>query len=323
MFLFKTLNIMKLEENNVIKEKKNIFFTNLNKEKLKYLTKKIGIKLGKDFMKFIWKIIEVVIFFACFCLFLNWSNNSLLITEDVYINEEIPDSFNGFKILQLSDFNNKKSISKDLIKNTKEINPDIIVITGDYINAERSTEYNIDYSFIEELIKEYPIYFVTGEQEQDCLFYDKFKIRMEKLGVKILDNKTVEISKKEKKINLIGLDDSSFFFENLTAFNNKLKELNVNSNFSILLSHRPELIDIYTENNIPLVLSGHALGGQVNLPFVGSLYSSNQGFYPNYTKGFYIQENTSIYVSRGIGNNFIPIRLFNRPEINVITLKKG
>ena len=296
----------------------------MNKETFKttFLNKgkKLLKLLKKDFFKFLFKIFELGCIFICLCLFLNWSNDSLIVTEDSYINENIPNDFNNYKILQISDFNNKKSLSKDLIKETKKINPDIIVITGDYINSERSTEYNIDYSYFEDLAKSYPIYFIAGDQEHDNKNYEIFKTKIEELGVNVLDNKSIELTKNDSIINLIGLNDSSFLYENLNAFNNQLKELYNSNNFTILLSHRPDLIDIYTQNEIPLVFTGHALGGQINLPFVGRLYSSNQGFYPDYTKGFYKQDNTTMYVSRGIGNTFIPIRLFNRPEINVITL---
>lgn len=293
----------------------------LNKESIIKYLKIIGMKLGKKGIHIGFGILEICIIFILFCIFINWSNDSLIITEDTYTNINIPTSFNGYTILQISDFNNKKELSKELIKNTKNINPDIVVITGDYINSDRSTEYNVDYSYFEEISKQYPIYFVTGEQEQDSIYYDKVKRMLKDIGVYVLENETIELTNGSDKISLMGINDSSFFFENLGAFDETIRK-NKTNEFTILLSHRPELIDIYTQNKIDLVITGHALGGQFNIPFVGPFYSSNQGFYPDYTSGFYKQEDTSIYVSRGIGNTFIPIRLFNRPEINVITLKK-
>lgn len=265
-------------------------------------------------------IIAILIVLGLFIGFLNWSNDNLVITEDFYIDNNLPGSFDGYKILQISDFNNKKDLSKTLINKTKEIKPDIIVITGDYINSDRCTEFNIDYSYLEEIAKTYSVYFVPGEQEQDSVFYEKMKTKLETMNVKVLENEVVELKKGTDSIQLMGIYDSSFFFENITMLNNKIKE-NRKEGFTILLSHRPELIDVYTENNINLVLSGHALGGQIRFPYVGAFYSSNQGFYPDYTNGFYKQENTTVYVSRGIGNTFIPVRIFNRPEINVIVLK--
>lgn len=305
------------------KSSSNTFLKNINKESIKKFFKKLGKKIGKDFLKFILKLIEIGTVIVCLCCFINWSNDSIGITYDSYENTNIPKSFNNYKILQISDFNNKYNSTKTLISKVDEVKPNIIVITGDYVNADRCDEYNINYELIENLVKKYPIYFVTGEQEQDYKKYDIFKEKIENLGVEVLENEVVELEKDGEKISLIGINDSSFFFENTTALNKTIKDLNTGTNFTVLLAHRPELINIYTENKIPLVLSGHALGGQFNIPFVGPFYSSNQGFYPNFTSGFYKQEDTTIYVSRGIGNTFIPTRLFNNPEINVITLKKG
>lgn len=265
-------------------------------------------------------IIAIALFLGAFIWFLNWSNDSLVITKDSYVDDSLPASFNGYKILQISDFNNKKELSQTLIEKTNEINPDIIVVTGDYINSDRCTEFNIDYSYLETVAKSYQVYFVPGEQEQDTVFYEKMKSKLESINVNVLENEVIELKKGTDSLQLMGVYDSSFFFENVAMLNEKIKENKKNS-FTILLSHRPELIDVYTENNIDLAICGHALGGQIRFPYVGAFYSSNQGFYPDYTSGFYKQENTTIYVSRGIGNTFIPIRLFNRPEINVITLR--
>lgn len=311
------------EENVNIKSKKNKK-EDVNKndfiEKLKPCLKKFGKTLLNKLYHLVVGIVAIIIVFIFFVIFMNWSNDSLVVTEDIYIDNNLPGSFDGYKILQISDFNNKKDLSKKLIEKTKEINPDIIVITGDYINSDRCTEYNVDYSYLEAISNQYPVYFVTGEQEQDSLFYDKMKVKLETINIHILENEIIELSKGTDNICLMGVDDSSFFFENVAMMNEKIKE-NKKDEFTILLSHRPELIDVYTENNINLVVSGHALGGQIRLPFVGAFYSSNQGFYPDYTEGFYKQNNTTLYVSRGIGNTFIPFRIFNRPEINVITLK--
>ncbi len=92
------------------------------------------------------------------------------------------------------------------------------------------------------------------------------------------------------------------------------------NNFSILLSHRPELFDIYVQYEMNLVFSGHAHGGQIRLPFVGGLFAPDQGFFPKYTNGFYTEDGTSMFVSRGLGNSVFPLRVFNRPHLAVIEL---
>ena len=102
----------------------------------------------------------------------------------------------------------------------------------------------------------------------------------------------------------------------------KLQKLtSENSSYTILLSHRPELFDVYAESGLDLVLSGHAHGGQFRLPFIGGLVAPNQGFFPKYDAGVYTEENTHMIVSRGIGNSILPFRFNNRPEVVLINLQ--
>lgn len=91
--------------------------------------------------------------------------------------------------------------------------------------------------------------------------------------------------------------------------------------FSILLSHRPEHFERYVDLEVNLVLTGHAHGGQVRLPFLGGIVAPNQGFFPEYTAGAYQEQNTTMVVSRGLGNSIIPIRINNRPELVIIEFK--
>ena len=78
----------------------------------------------------------------------------------------------------------------------------------------------------------------------------------------------------------------------------------------------------YADNDIDLVLSGHAHGGQFRLPFVGGLAAPNQGLFPAYDAGVYTQAHTNMVVSRGIGNSVIPFRIHNRPEVIRIQLQR-
>ena len=99
-----------------------------------------------------------------------------------------------------------------------------------------------------------------------------------------------------------------------------LAALSQGDGFQLLLSHRPEFMDMYVRYDIDLVLSGHAHGGQFRLPFLGGLYAPSQGFFPKYDAGLFEEENTKMIVSRGIGNSAFPLRFNNRPELVLITL---
>ena len=91
--------------------------------------------------------------------------------------------------------------------------------------------------------------------------------------------------------------------------------------FAILLSHRPDKIDIYAKANVDLVFTGHAHGGQIRL-FGNGILSPAEGFFPKYTSGMHVKENTTVVISRGLGRTIFTFRLFNRPEVVVTSLKR-
>jgi hypothetical protein len=105
-------------------------------------------------------------------------------------------------------------------------------------------------------------------------------------------------------------------------FKETLDELYSSTHFNILLSHRPEKFPMYVEAKYDLIFSGHAHGGQWRIPFIGGIYSPSQGFFPKYTNGKYIKENSTLIVSRGLGNSSFPIRINNPIELVLVTLKK-
>ena len=153
---------------------------------------------------------------------------------------------------------------------------------------------------------------------------------MKSAGVNILENSYSSISKENSKINIIGINDPSFDALQLYGYTDQqiiskdLEKLTNNSDeYTILLSHRPELFDTYCSYNINLVFAGHAHGGQIRLPFIGGVIAPNQGFFPQYTSGLYQKGNTNMIVSRGLGNSAFPFRINNRPEIVVVKLSNN
>ena len=138
-------------------------------------------------------------------------------------------------------------------------------------------------------------------------------------GVTVLRNASVRIRNGVESIRLIGVDDPSFGGEaNLDATLEALSS----DDFTVLLAHRPEGIDEYAKWGIDLVLSGHAHGGQIRIPGIGGVYAPGQGFFPKYTSGEYAVGDTTMIVSRGLGNSVLPLRVNDRPEIVIVTLNK-
>lgn len=248
-----------------------------------------------------------------------WGNTALEVNHYVMNDHHIPESFNGYKIAHISDVHNTNN--KDLIPLLIQSKPDIIAITGDLIDS-RNTNIEIALEFVREAMKIAPCYYVTGNHEARVNEYLQLRNGLIELGVIVLENQKVDIIK-ENKITLIGLNDPSFetnylFGDDQTIVLNDLDELKTEDNYTILLSHRPELFEIYESKNINLVLSGHAHGGQFRLPFIGGMIAPNQGLFPKYDSGKFIKNDTTMFVSRGIGNSIFPLRLNNRPEIIII-----
>ncbi|KLA26384.1 metallophosphoesterase [Bacillus cereus] len=262
-----------------------------------------------------------------FSIFLYVQNNLISITEVKITSNKIPSSFKGFKILQISDLHNKKfgDNQENLIQKVKSINPDIIAITGDLIDS-KSYNPEVSMELIRKLVKKYPVYFVTGNHEKWSGKYNNLEKELKKHHVIVLRNEHVSIQIGGQDIHILGIDDPEFVTGNRDE-GNVVKDEIIKAKFemqpdtyNVLLSHRPEFLTEYADEQINLVLSGHAHGGQVRLPFIGGLVAPNQGMFPTYTAGLYEKQNTSMVVSRGLGNSIIPQRIFNRPELVVVQL---
>lgn len=257
-----------------------------------------------------------------------WCNSALMISTTTVSSSYIPSAFNGFRIAQVSDLHNAV-LGKDnaeLLQALSECEPNIIVITGDLVDAEH-TDIDIALDFAKRATQIASTYYVTGNHEAGLPQYDELKTEMESMGVVVLEDASMQLEYKDEVITLIGLSDPSFtikgdmFGEVSAMVDTKLWGLiEDKDDYTILLSHRPELFETYVNCGVDLVLSGHAHGGQFRLPFIGGLIAPNQGLFPKYDAGLYTKGDTNMIVSRGLGNSIIPIRFNNRPEIVLLKL---
>ena len=257
-----------------------------------------------------------------------WQNNSLQITQYNYYSALLPQTFQDFKIVHISDLHNASfgENQQNLLAAIEKLQPDIIVITGDLIDRRRY-DLNTAMEFIDNAVKIAPVYFVSGNHEAWSGKSEEIFSALEEAGVNIIDNKLQFIEKEGEKIYIAGLCDPAFYTEiNADAeISEEAKEFMAQipqDEFGILLSHRPELFEFYSLYHIPLIFSGHAHGGQIRLPFIGALFAPGQGLFPEYTAGGYELLDSVMYVSRGLGNSLFPIRINNRPQINCIILNQ-
>lgn len=257
-----------------------------------------------------------------------WGNTALELNRYTISSDRLPKAFDGYRIAHVSDLHNTE-MGKDnekLLAILREADPDIIALTGDIIDS-RNTDIDVALQFTKDAMVIAPCYYVTGNHEARVSEYDELKKGMIELGVVVLENGRIELEQSGETITLLGVNDPSFqtdylFGDSETVMQSKLQEIiNEEDTYTILLSHRPELFEIYRENKVDLVLSGHAHGGQFRLPFVGGLVAPNQGLFPKYDAGIYTEENTNMIVSKGIGNSILPFRFNNRPEVILIELE--
>lgn len=257
-----------------------------------------------------------------------WGNKALELTGISVSSYKLPQSFDGFKIAHISDLHNAE-FGKDnakLISLLEKSDPDIIAITGDIFDCHR-TDVDVSIAFAQKAINIAPCYYVPGNHEQRVPeAYDKLLKAFEEIGITVLDNKALTIERAEDSINILGVNDPGFevdylFGDTESVMRNHLSNLVKNKeSFNLLLSHRPELFEVYSDFNVDLVLTGHAHGGQFRLPFIGGLYAPNQWFFPEYDSGLYTEDNTNMIVSRGLGNSLFPFRIGNRPQIILVEL---
>ena len=272
-------------------------------------------------------LIVSVLVILCLEIWTLWGNIALEVNEYEIVSDRIPEAFAGFRIAQVSDLHNKDFGEGygQLLTLLSQINPDIIVVTGDLIDS-RQTDLDVALEFAWQAGKIARVYYVSGNHEARVPEYEDLKIGLVKAGVVILENQKVQITREGERITLMGIDDPSFqedylFGDSESVARQAIEDLqNESDGYTILLSHRPELFDLYVETEMDLVFSGHAHGGQFRLPFVGGLVAPNQGFFPKYDAGLFSEGSTNMIVSRGVGNSIIPIRFNNRPEIIVATL---
>ncbi|WP_035378845.1 metallophosphoesterase [Fervidicella metallireducens] len=276
------------------------------------------------------KLLNIFIFLGVILLFCYFQNNSIVINRITLEFKNLPDEFNGYKIIHISDLHSKYFGKKQerILKKIYKENPDIVVVTGDLIDSRVKKEEPC-IILMEELTKKFPVYFVTGNHEIGCGKTSEFIEKLKKAGVRVLRNEAEYVYKGKNSISIIGIDDSlvnylSYFRESEKIdyeIKKSLDKLDKNS-FKILLSHRPEKIGVYADNNMDLIFSGHAHGGQFRLPFIGGIFAPGQGFFPKYTSGAVKIRNSTMVISRGLGNSLMPLRIFNRPEIVTVTLMK-
>lgn len=272
----------------------------------------------------------VFVVFILACVWISWANKTPECSEIIIQSTDLPTSFDGYRIAQISDLHNAElgENNRTLIQLLEEIDPDLIVLTGDLVDSNH-TDMEVALDFAKQATELAPVYYVTGNHESWLGHsYMVLETQLNECGVHVMRDEALFLEAEDDRILLIGMDDPEFYEGDQTAYDGGASQMALrirmlrehNEEYTILLSHRPELFDTYSECEVDLVFSGHAHGGQFRFPLVGGLVAPNQGLFPEYDAGVYEKNNTCMIVSRGLGNSIIPIRIGNRPEIVVAEL---
>lgn len=302
-------------------------------------------------------IILVIIFGVIFCgkVIFNKNkkiNSTFTIREDTLTYDNLPDEFNGYKILQLSDLHSKEfgNDNRELISAIDKLKPDVIMATGDMFTV---TDIMIDcdetklvpFKLLSELAKRYKVVYVLGNHEEakDEIYngeywgkrdrskdnaFNRYLKKLQDAGVIFVNNDKFVLTIDDEgiqsstndlpHINVYGIYYSSF--ENKDKY---VRGLRGNKDeFDILLCHDPNGFDVFRSRGFDLMLSGHVHGGVIRLPFVGGVLDPDRKLFPKYDKGIYGDDGFYMNVSVGLGDSAVP-RFNNQPEINMIVLKKA
>lgn len=250
------------------------------------------------------------------------ATSGLNVKEYKVVNDKITDEYHGLKIVHLSDIHFGSTITENdldhLVNKVNELNPDIVVITGDIIDERISYDKNILIDYLKKIQSKLGKFAISGNHD---LPLDDFNSIVEESGFTNLDNTYKLIyANSSKPIIISGISsnysDSSNIDTKTAKFDNYIANLtdDIKPIYSILLIHEPDFIDSLNIDNYDLILAGHSHGGQVKLPLIKKLYTPYGA--KKYYDEYYKVNQTDLYISSGLGTSKLKFRLFNRPSIN-------
>lgn len=267
------------------------------------------------------KLRRLLVFIVIVYGFLYINNHWLVTTELMHESSNVPASFDGYRITQVTDLHDATfgENQSRLVKKVRATNPDVIFITGDLIDSRR---YDLENSLqaVKQFVAIADVYYVIGNHEVALNKVDEIYAALIDLGVHVLPNDAVVLERDGERIAIAGIEDPLMGQSVDVSIDEAMQHVESNL-FTMLLSHRPEQFDMYVQKELDVIFTGHAHGGQIRLPFIGGLVAPSQGALPKYTAGTFEENDTKMVISRGLGNSVFPFRIFNFPEIVVMELK--
>ena len=266
-----------------------------------------------------WVILLVIVVIAL--LFIDSSVR--IVTDEYEVSfDNLPEEFDGFRIVQISDLHARQfgKGNRRLVEAVLSADPDIIAVTGDLIDSD--DQGDITRALLSALSPIAPTYYVSGNHEWDSGGVDELWRILDECGVTALRNQYVTIERRGASIVLAGAEDPGgpYDMETPEELVSSIRLLEGGDGFLAVLNHRNDRLDRYAALGVDLVLSGHAHGGLIRLPFTDGLIGPGRELLPDYTGGVYASGGTVMVVSRGFAG---PVRFLNNPELAITVLRAG
>lgn len=267
------------------------------------------------FRTFFFLILLIIILFIIYGMFLG--NRGLILKEYEIKDNNIPDSYNNFKIAHFSDilYDNEEDIEffDSIINKINDKKVDLIIFTGNLTKGKYNFEENEENRIIKKLSKlnsNYGKYYVSGPSDIDNPSYDN--IMLKSGFINLNDSKDIIYNKNKDQLLLVGMNLPGTIIKDL------LKDNTVQ--YKIIAFSESDNIDFIKEYNFNLAIASNSLNGQVNIPIIKDFFVRDGS--KKYINPYYKVDNTDFYISSGIGTDNIDFRLFNRPSANIYILKK-
>lgn len=230
----------------------------------------------------------------------------------------------AYTFVQISDFHSNNEKADQLVAMVTDVNPDYILLTGDILE---SADMEPTLSFVKQLTGISEVIYARGNHDDDYNTYDQFKSSLIKMGVIVVGENNYVID----DLNFIGIEDmsgasltkSGAFVTQYRNYIDNYSQSVDGAKYNVLLAHRPNFLDAYSKLGVDLVLSGHAHGGQWQIPFTDiGFIAPDEGLFPTNVHGQKISGTTTQIISSGNSNPYAPVvpRFFNPEEIVVIEL---
>jgi predicted MPP superfamily phosphohydrolase len=258
----------------------------------------------------------VVLTSAVYCAYKN--TKKMMVNKIHLFERDSYSSFASLHVLQISDMHLEKiSITPEqLYHELKNEKIDLIALTGDYLDKKKSIPKLIPYlKVFNQLNPKYGVYVVFGNhdyrlKQQD---FEALCKTFQQYGCKLLKNQSETIYVEGKPINIIGIDD---FYTNKSDV--KQSFVNVKKGYRLVLTHDPSIVLQMKDVKFDYLLSGHFHGGQIHWPKPFHLSKmSKEMVRMNMIKGLHYYNGKPFYISEGLGQTSLNIRIGSRPEITL------